>query len=53
MATHGLPAWPWAETHADDLPVAEHLLLEGLRRWAAAASQGRSPAIELRPPFIA
>lgn len=53
MATHGLPTWPWAETLADDLPPPEHLLLEGIRRWAAAAAQGRAVMPELRPPFIA
>lgn len=53
MATHGLPAWPWAGTPTEDLPAAERLLLEGLRLWAAAARQGHAPLPALRPPFIA
>lgn len=53
MATRGLPAWPWAETPAEDLPTAERLLLEGMRRWAEAAGQGRSPGLDIRLPFIA
>lgn len=53
MATHGLPAWPWAGTTAEDLPAAERLLLEGARLWATAARQGHAPLPALRPPFIA
>ncbi|MDO9707399.1 hypothetical protein [Paracraurococcus lichenis] len=53
MATHGLPAWPWAGTPVDDLPPAERLLLEGMRLWTAAARQGHAPLPALRPPFVA
>ena len=53
MATHGLPAWPWADTEAAALPPAEALLLEGIRRWATAARDGAPPLAALRPPFIA
>lgn len=53
MAAYGLPTWPWANAQADDLPPAEHLLLESSRRWAAAASQGHPARLALRPPFVA
>jgi hypothetical protein len=53
MATHGLPAWPWADTEAAALPAAEALLLEGIRRWATAARDGAPPLAATRPPFIA
>ncbi|MBK1659495.1 hypothetical protein [Paracraurococcus ruber] len=53
MATHGLPAWPWAGTPVDDLPAAERLLLDGARLWAAAARQGHAPLPALRLPFAA
>jgi hypothetical protein len=53
MATHGLPAWPWADTPAEALPAAEALLLEGLRAWAEAARQGHPPLPALRLPLIA
>lgn len=53
MATHGLPTWPWADTPADDLPPAERLLLEAMRRWAAAVRAGHPPLPALRPPLIA
>ena len=33
MSTSGLPDWPWAGTAADDLPVAERLLLDAMRAW--------------------
>jgi len=53
MATHGLPAWPWAEAATDDLPRAERLLLEAFRLAADAARRGcpTHPALSL--PFIA
>lgn len=53
MATHGLPAWPWADTPTEDLPPAEGLLLEGMRRWAGAARRGDPTLAALCPPFIA
>lgn len=53
MATHGLPAWPWADTETAELPPAEALLLEGLRRWAMAAREGAPTLAAMRPPFIA
>ncbi len=53
MATRGLPAWPWSDAEADDLPAAERLLLDGMRLWAAAANDGRPPLPALRPPFTA
>jgi hypothetical protein len=53
MATHGLPAWPWTDSVTEDLPPAEALLLEGLRRWAGAARQGQPPLPAMRAPFVA
>ncbi|MBL6457902.1 hypothetical protein JMJ55_21430 [Belnapia sp. T6] len=53
MATHGLPAWPWAETETANLPPAEGLVLEGMRRWAMAARIGAPTLPALWPPFIA
>ncbi|MDB5375369.1 MAG: hypothetical protein JWP04_4011 [Belnapia sp.] len=53
MATHGLPAWPWAQTDTADLPPAEALLLEGMRRWATAARTGAPTLAAIRAPFIA
>jgi hypothetical protein len=53
LATRGLPAWPWTREAADDLPEPERLLLEASRLWAAAARDGRSTGLALRPPFLA
>lgn len=53
MATRGLPAWPWTQEPADDLPEPERLLLEGCRLWGAALRDGRSAWLALRPPFLA
>ena len=53
MATHGLPAWPWTDTETADLPPAEALLLEGMRRWALAARTGAPTLAAMRLPFIA
>lgn len=53
MATHGLPAWPWTATAADDLPPPEALLLEAMRRWDAAARQGRPTRAMIALPFVA
>ena len=53
MATHGLPAWPWAGTPAEDLPAAERLLLDGARLWADAARHGHPPLPAARMTFIA
>ena len=53
MATHGLPAWPWAGTATATLPPAEFLLLEAIRRWSAAAASGAAPLAASRLPFIA
>ena len=53
MATHGLPAWPWADTLAETLPPPERLLLDGIRLWAAAARRGEPPSPAPRLPFIA
>jgi hypothetical protein len=53
MATHGLPAWPWADTETAELPPAEALLLEGMRRWALAARTGAATLAAMRLPFIA
>jgi len=53
MATHGLPAWPWTEIHIEDLPPAEALLLEAMRRWADATRAGRHAGAMLRPPLVA
>ena len=53
MATHGLPAWPWADTETAELPPAEALLLEGMRRWALAARTGAPTLAAMRLPFIA
>jgi hypothetical protein len=53
MATHGLPTWPWADSPVTDLPPPEGLLLEAMRRWTAAAREGRPPLPNLRPPFVA
>jgi hypothetical protein len=33
MSTSGLPDWPWVGTAADDLSVAERLLLDAVRAW--------------------
>ncbi|SDC37027.1 hypothetical protein [Belnapia rosea] len=52
MATHGLPAWPWADTETEALPPAEALLLEGMRRWALAARTGAPTLAAMRLPFI-
>jgi hypothetical protein len=40
MATRGLPAWPLSGTQADDLPEAERLLLDAVRRWFAGGPAG-------------
>src|SRR4051794_10979635 len=53
MATHGLPAWPWAETLTDDLPRAERLLLDGMRLWTEAARTARAPMPAIRAIFVA
>ncbi|MDN3565508.1 hypothetical protein ACFQY5_32190 [Paeniroseomonas aquatica] len=53
MATHGLPAWPWAGTETADLPPAESLLLEAIRRWAGAAREGAPARAACRLPLIA
>ena len=53
MATHGLPAWPWADTLAEALPPPERLLLDGIRLWTAAARRGEPPLPAPRLPFIA
>jgi hypothetical protein len=53
MATHGLPAWPWADTETAELPPAEALLLEGMRRWALAVRTGAPTLAAMRLPFIA
>ena len=53
MATHGLPTWPWADTAAAELPPAEALLLEGIRRWSMAAREGAAHLAAMRGPFIA
>jgi len=52
LATHGLPTWPWTDTATDDLPAAEALLLEGMRRWEAAARDGAPTVPLMSPPFI-
>ncbi len=52
MATHGLPAWPWAGTPTEDLPPPERLLLEGARLWAVAAREGHPPLPAPRLPFL-
>lgn len=52
MATHGLPAWPWAGTLAETLPPPERLLLDGARLWTAAACRGEPPFPAPRLPFI-
>ncbi|WP_135469399.1 hypothetical protein [Crenalkalicoccus roseus] len=53
MATYGLPAWPWTGAPPEELPPPEALLLEGMRRWAAAAEAGRPTLAALHPPFVA
>lgn len=53
MATHGLPAWPWAGVAAEDLPHAERLLLDATRLWLQAARQGAPPLPAARLPLIA
>lgn len=52
MATHGLPAWPWAGTLAEALPPPERLLLDGARLWSTAARHGQAPLPAARLPFI-
>ena len=53
MATHGLPAWPWAGTDPADLPRAEALLLEAMRAWGEAKRRGGAPAAAIQPPLAA
>lgn len=53
MATHGLPAWPWAGTATATLPPAESLLLEAIRRWTNAVASGAAPLAASRLPLIA
>jgi hypothetical protein len=53
MATFGLPDWPWNGWPTDRLPPPEALLLEAMRRWAAAARAGAAPLPAARPPLIA
>lgn len=48
MATRGIPLWPWLDQNTDDLPVAEHLLLDAARLWQQQAQAGRAPAPALR-----
>lgn len=48
MATHGLPAWPYAGADPDSLPPAERLLLDAARRWAAACHRAEPPLPALR-----
>ncbi len=42
MATRGLPAWPLRHLGAEDLPPAERLVLEAMRRWRQAQQQGHA-----------
>ncbi len=52
MATHGLPTWPWTDADTEDLPAAEALLLEAMRRWNDAARRGEPPLPAARWPLI-
>jgi len=48
MATRGLPAWPYTRAEADALPVAERLLLDAARAWAAACRRNAAPLHAIR-----
>lgn len=48
MATSGLPDWPWTGAEADALPVAERLLIDATRIWAAAVRQGQPALLAVR-----
>lgn len=52
MATHGLPIWPWTEALAEDLPPAEALLLDAMRRWSEAAGTGRPALVAVRMTLV-
>ena len=48
MATRGLPAWPYTGTAPEDLPPAEHLLLDTMRAWAEACRREEPPVPAMR-----
>lgn len=52
MATHGLPTWPWTDAEPEDLPPAEALLLDAMRRWEQAVREGKPPVPATRWPLI-
>jgi hypothetical protein len=52
MATHGLPTWPWTDAETEELPAAEALLLDAMRRWEQAADRGEPPRPATRWPLV-
>ncbi|GGG37000.1 hypothetical protein GCM10010964_26020 [Caldovatus sediminis] len=48
MASYGLPARSWTAAPLDELPAAERLLAEALRRWGCEAARGAPPLPGLR-----